>query len=270
MPALSWHQHDGRRVAADDVDAALRAADVVYVAEQHGVPAFHRAQRAVLHRLQRLGRVPTVAVEWLSPSDQTSLDDWLQSDRPASELHDALSWPKRWGHAFEAYAPLFVAVRAAKIRLLGINAEPGLARAVARHGKDGVPDTIASKLPPLDSGNPQHEAYFRALMAAAAASHPGHRLSDAALARYYEAQLVWDETMAHAVSTLIANKSDDQTIVVFAGAGHIDYGYGIPRRVQAPTSLIIRPVQRLDDPSQVPQDPNGPPRADLVVLVDAP
>ncbi len=47
---------------------------------------------------------------------------------------------------------------------------------------------------------------------------------------FYEAQCVWDETMAENLAEHM-NRSKEK-IVVFSGNGHIAYGFGIPDRLQ--------------------------------------
>jgi hypothetical protein len=79
---------------------------------------------------------------------------------------------------------------------------------------------------------------------------------------FWEAQLLWDESMAQrAADYLQANP--DKSMVVLAGAGHIAYGSGIPNRLQrrlALKSMIFLPADSSDD------DPQG---ADYL-LVSAP
>ena len=57
----------------------------------------------------------------------------------------------------------------------------------------------------------------------------------------YEAQDVWDSTMAHyVVEYLKSEEGSDKTIVVLAGSGHMAYGYGIPARVATAFDLPYR------------------------------
>ena len=59
----------------------------------------------------------------------------------------------------------------------------------------------------------------------------------------YEAQDVWDSTMAHyVVEYLNSSEGKDKTVVVLAGSGHMVYGYGIPERVADAVDLPYRIV----------------------------
>ena len=237
---------DGARLGADAVAARLRATRCVYVAEQHAVPAYHAVQRAVLERLARGGAELVIAIEWLPPSAGLALDAWLSGADPVEALATALDWAHRWGHEFAAYAPIFRWAREHDVRIVPVNAERGLARAVARAPLAEVPPETRAILPPLDTGNPPHRAFFDAMMQAAMAGHGGGALADTVLDRYYLAQLVWDETMSRNVAELLADPAHPRrVVVVFAGAGHILHGLGVPLRVRALTGLpftIVLPV----------------------------
>ena len=57
----------------------------------------------------------------------------------------------------------------------------------------------------------------------------------------YEAQDIWDSTMAHYVVTYLkSDEGKDKTVVVLAGSGHMGYGYGIPERVSDALHLPYR------------------------------
>jgi uncharacterized iron-regulated protein len=139
-----------------------------------------------------------------------------------------LDWRKVWGHDFTHYREIFQWVRSHGVTMVGLNPPPGLAEAVGRHGVSGVPPALRPFLPPLDSGNDPHRLYFRDQMLRHAHAH-GHGFDAAKLERYYQAQLVRDETMARRVRAL-QGEQPDRLVLVFAGLGHIDRGHGVPLR----------------------------------------
>jgi len=271
---------DGRTGAVlseAEVTRRLRAARVVLVGEEHANPAFHAVQRVVLERVVAVetngSHHIVVGVEWLPRSSEGVLDDFLNRSPqpPIAELRSLVDWDEVWGHDFDAYAALFETARRVHVRIVPLNAEPGLARVVARGGVAGVPPERAAELPPLDSGNEAQREWFRARMEAAAEGHPGHALSGEALDRMYLAQLVWDETMARSVIAAIvspAAATETRQVVVFAGMGHVEYGLGIPARLGGLTHLVIVPVVSLEDARSRVRDAAMPEReADLFWLV---
>jgi aminopeptidase N len=76
---------------------------------------------------------------------------------------------------------------------------------------------------------------------------------------FYQAQVLWDETMAETIASFLTNRPDFH-LVVLAGNGHLAYGSGIPKRAYrriAKDYVIILP-----DPGELPE----PSMADFVVF----
>lgn len=211
---------------------------------------------AVLSLLSDEARASAVAVEWLPQSARLAVNGWLASTEPVEALGEAVGWARVWGHELEAYAPVLEAVRRLGFALVPVNAEPGLARLVARNGVAGVPPERAGELPPLDSGNAAHRAWFFGVMEQLHAAGHGHghghgqgqgqghgpEKPDDLLERLYLAQLVWDESMARRVVALSAELA---RVIVFAGSGHIGFGFGIPERLGTLERLVVLPAESL-------------------------
>jgi len=84
-----------------------------------------------------------------------------------------------------------------------------------------------SKVAPGDGfGEPQHRAYIATIF-------KGHEKGSAkAFENFYEAQCLWDEGMAQSLSEFLESpQSEGKTVLVFAGSGHIVFGFGIPNRL---------------------------------------
>lgn len=232
----------GEVLDAHEVARRILGARVILVGEEHGNPIFHEVQREVLELVaaRKPGSV-ALGVEWLPRSARLALAGFGVATPPATldELRRAVRWDELWGHELSAYARVLEAARRVRAPIVPLNAEPGLARLVARGGVDGVPPERQAELPPLDSGNDAHRAWFRERMQAAAHGHAAHALSDDAFEHYYLAQLLWDETMARAILEALAHHAH---IVVCAGLGHVERGLGIPARLGATRHLIVIPV----------------------------
>jgi hypothetical protein len=59
---------------------------------------------------------------------------------------------------------------------------------------------------------------------------------------FYRAQVLWDESMAQSIAEYLQSEDGrDKKILVLAGTHHIQYGFGIPRRVfrRVPLSYAI-------------------------------
>jgi uncharacterized iron-regulated protein len=228
----------------------LRSVRHVYVSEVHDSATDHGVQAEVVRVLHDAGAHVVIGVEWLPADAQPALDAWTAGRMDEATLLQQARWQQVWGHDFEGYRPIFEFARAAGIRIVGLNPPKGLAEAVARGGKESVPPALAPHLPPLDTGSDAHRQYFFDLFLAQGAAHGkahghghGHPLDPVRLERYYQAQLVRDETMANGVERLLA-EVPDAVVVVFAGIGHIDHAFGVPSRAEraAGPFRIVLPV----------------------------
>lgn len=264
LEARVFDGRTGRELTPDEVATRLLSARVVLVGEEHANPAYHAVQAEVAETLVAVaGDASTIAlaVEWLPRSTRLTLEGWSGGGAPSDELRVATRWDELWGHDFAAYAPLLERMRAARVAILPINAEPGLARLVARGGVDGVPPERRAELPPLDSGTDAHRAWFTERMRDA--GH-GHAIEGPALERFYLAQLVWDETMAGNVRAAAA---DYTHVVVCAGVGHVERALGIPARLAPLATLVVLPITSREDIATHALDAPFPEReADLLWL----
>ena len=241
----SWFDgQSGKALSADEVAARILAANVILVGEQHAEPRSMATHVAVLHAVRKTNARVAVGVEWLPYSARLAATSWIEIDEPVESLAKTVDWPRIWGHDLAAYRPVLLAVRALGFSLAPINAEPGVARLVARHGLDELPPDVA--LPALMRPNAAHRAWFEDIMALSARGHdhtkgggPGF------MDRLYLAQLVWDETMAQRTGELA--RTHDK-VVVFAGTGHVGFGFGIPERLpEELTKLVVLPATSPED-----------------------
>lgn len=258
----------GKELSAGEALARLREARVVLVGEAHGTASHHALQAFIAGALNASGQPSAAAVEWLPHSARFAVAGWLRSAEPVDAFFDAIGWARLWGHAAAAYAPFFDAMRAAGIPVVPVNAEPGLARAVAR-GTELSPED-AARLPPLDSGTDAHRRWFFAQMTGLGSAHGhggahGQGHDPERLERMYRAQLVWDETMARHVRALAERYA---TVVVCAGTGHTTRGLGIPARLGGLPARVVHPASSVDEAQSRSVDGDFPDReADLFAIV---
>lgn len=224
----------------------------LYVAEEHADPAHHAVQLEVVRFLAGRGVPIAIGVEWLPADRQDAVDRFTSGEIGETAFLREVDWAHTWGHDYGQYRPIFDLARERAIPVLALNAAPGLAREVARHGPEGLSPEHRAKLPPLDSANPEHRAFFDEMMSRAAGAHGGDPHGGGAhggldMDRLYLAQLVWDETMSkNAAEWLGSEVGRGRTLVVLAGRGHVLRGLGVPARVARATGLpyvVVVPVK---------------------------
>jgi uncharacterized iron-regulated protein len=94
-------------------------------------------------------------------------------------------------------------------------------------------------LPELDLEDAEHRALFDAEFDA-----EQHEV-DEGIDHYYQAQVVWDETMGARVAEALDRPDSPSRMIVYAGRVHVKRGLGIPKRGArrgAEPFLIVVPV----------------------------
>ncbi len=223
-----------RVVPPAEVLARLEAARVVYVGELHDSPDSHALELAVIRALS--DRDPSVAVglEMVQRPFQAGLDDYIAGRTSEAQLLTAIEWAARWGFTFDLYRAIFKLARARHLPLRALNARMELTRRIGREGLAALTPAETAELPEMDANDPAH----RALVLSMLGDHPG--LDDAMRERFYQAQLVWDETMATEVARALSAPDAPRHLVVLAGTGHVRAGLGIPKRAarRAPAAFV--------------------------------
>ncbi len=208
----------------DELITALSGCDVIFVGETHDNPEHHLIEVQILQALaDRMGDHLAVGMEFFQLGQQEALDRYLHGAISEDGFLEAVNWKETWGFDYLFYRPLMLLSKERGLRVLALNAPSGIVRKVARSGLSGLTAEERNQIPKeIDLGNEAHRAYVRE-------AFEGHEHTDLShFERFYEAQCVWEETMAETISRHLA--SSGGKMVVFSGNGHIVYKFGIPDR----------------------------------------
>ena len=214
----------GDVVSVDTMLADLRNKRVVYVGERHDRPEDHAAQYALLRRLYAEDHSIAIGMEMFQVPFQEALDRWTAGQIDESVLRYETQYDKRWGYDFSMYRPILEYARSRGLEVVALNAPREVVFAVAEAGVEGLPDNVAATLPELDLNDPEHRALFDAEF-----DPVQHHIRDG-VDRYYQAQVVWDETMGSRVAETLDRPDGPSRMIVFAGRVHVQEGIGIPDR----------------------------------------
>ncbi|MBI4962319.1 MAG: ChaN family lipoprotein [Desulfomonile tiedjei] len=214
----------------DDISTAR----VVYLGELHTIARHHRLQTQVLEALADRGMQIALGMEMFSREQQPVLDKWQQGSHSVDNLIEELG-KERWTN-LKDYAQVLTLARERKIPVIGLNARDSVVRKVAREGIEGLTENELKELPPdLSEISPLNDRLLRLRLRV-------HKAFEAkSLDRVVLAQALRDATMAGAVAAYLGSpEGKDRLMVVIAGSGHINYGFGIPERVQKLNGLPYR------------------------------
>jgi uncharacterized iron-regulated protein len=192
-------------------------APVLLLGEQHDAPEHQRLHHQAVAGLAGSGRLAALVLEMAQQGHSTAR---LPPQAGESEVRAALGWDERaW--PWQPYAPAIMAAVRAGVPVVGAN----LARERMRQA---MADAQLDALLPAASLQAQQQAIRR-----------GHceLLPESQIGPMTRIQIARDRAMAEA---LAATARPGKTVVLLAGAGHVDPQLGVP--LHLPPGLAVRPV----------------------------
>ncbi len=212
----------------------LLPARVIYIAETHNRNSDHEYQWAVLKGLKARGATFTVGWEMFDVTQQPLLDDWNTHRLSTDALLERTDFQRHWGTYSVLYEKILRWTQAEGLANLALNAPGGLSHKLAQ-GQPLDPEE-RSLLPTGYQPLPGGYEHFTEQMGDN--PHGGANLEN-----FYQAQLLWDQTMASRIVAYLAAHPDEK-LVVLLGRGHVDGGFGVPAFVSQKTDasqLVVYP-----------------------------
>src|SRR5215470_5479664 len=112
-------------LTGQQLQAALRGADVVLVGDYHALPASQRSAASLLEHRALAGDRPVVlGVETIFARDQHILDEWWRREIDESELKQRIRFDLDWGYDWAPFYELLVAARDHAEALYGLDCMP--------------------------------------------------------------------------------------------------------------------------------------------------
>lgn len=223
--------------------AILQSVDIIYIGEAHYTPSHVDAALQVLQSVLNGGRTPILGMEMFSWDGQPGLDRYLTGTVTSTE--DFLTesqWKNNWGGKYADYSPLVDFANTHGLTLLALNPPRPLVRNVAKQGLTAIGSEPAGQrwtIPvPFPADDPE---YRRVIYEQIEQCHAG--LSQDVYQKIYEASAFRDEGMASVITTTVQSDAPaPTTFVSYTGAGHIQYGLPIPKRVQRQLGVPVKDV----------------------------
>jgi len=219
------HVRTGYRLDPEQFFELLGDARIIYLSEIHNSPGVHRMQAAVIQGLAERfpGRI-AVGMEMFPYTAQKRLDRWYRKGENGGKEFDEI-WKTYWGEKIEYYRPVLEVMEQQNIPIVALNAPKSVVHEVSRNGLENLPGGLRSTLPEMDLTDPYQKAYLASIF-------QGHPQGSGMLERFLLVQSFWEETMAEkAADYLQSEAGQSKILIVLAGGDHIDYGFGIPRRL---------------------------------------
>jgi len=230
-----YHLPTGIKITAEQMNAAITDARIIYVGETHDNPAAHRLELQVLKAVAaRYPEQVSLGLEMFNPSQQEVLDRWVAGELDEKSFLKEVNWFSSWKMDFAYYAEILHFARETQIPVIGLNATREMVKQIGRNSLDELDDDLRQQLPEFNLDDTYQNAMVEAIYA-------DHSQGKAMLDGFQRIQTLWDETMAENIVKTLKDKSPKHHMVVMAGGNHVRFGYGIPRRVyrRLPTSYVL-------------------------------
>ena len=238
QPDHIYHLPTGLKIARDGFMDMISTADIVYVGETHSNVHAHRVQLEILRELHKRfpGKV-AISMEMFRVPQQESLDRWTKGELEELQFLKESKWFKNWGSDFGYYRDILEFARDNRIDVVALKPSGELQKQFGRAAAGGgeLPPELAAQLPDMGEIDPFQERSIRAIYA-------GHSGGGDMLNSFLKVQLLWEETMAsRIVEYLDGERGRGKKMVVITGAGHVQHGYGVPKKVlrRKPLSYVI-------------------------------
>lgn len=216
----------GAALSPDGLAAKLANERVVFIGEMHTRYGDHLNQLAIIKRLHARDPNLAIGVEYFEQPFQRQVDDYIDGRENERQFLRATEYYEHWGYDYRLYAPILRYARAQHIPVRALNVPDSLPAAVAKVGIDGLTKQQRAYLPQdIEPAGPSYRERLRAAFQA----HDDTAAGD--FDRFVKAQLVWDEGMAESAAAYL-RAHPQRRMVILAGAGHVEFGAGIPRRLE--------------------------------------
>ncbi|MEN8258856.1 MAG: ChaN family lipoprotein [Thermodesulfobacteriota bacterium] len=219
------HMSTGHYISEAQMLANATVNPLVYVGELHDNPASHRLQLEVLRAMAKRhpGKL-SLGMEMFTTKQQDVLDRWVAGKLSEKEFLRQSRWfTEGWSFDFGYYRAILEFCRDNRIPVVGLNVDKELGKKVSMTPLEELPPEVRAQLPEMDMSDPYQRAMIEAMVA-------DHASSGKMVESFHRRQTLWDETMAQSVADYL-HTNPGMSMMVIAGGWHVEYGFGIPRRV---------------------------------------
>lgn len=212
----------------DAVIPRLAQKQVVFVGEIHDQFGHHLAQLEIIRRLHAIHDDLVIGVEYFQVPFQQALDAYIAGQLTEKQLLKQTEYFERWRFDYRLYRPILQYAREHSIPLLALNIPAEISRKVARSGIQSLSAAEQAQIPQdIDRSDQAYRERLRAVFE----THRERGITPGSFDHFVDSQLLWDEGMAETAAKYL-RIHPGRHMVILAGAGHLLYGSGIPRRLQ--------------------------------------
>ncbi|MDA8082222.1 MAG: ChaN family lipoprotein [Nitrospiraceae bacterium] len=217
---------------------------IVYIGEIHDQFAHHRIEFEIIRALHRKNGKIAIGMEMFQRPFQRFLDAYIDGSISEKEMLKKTEYFKRWGFDYNFYREIMLYAREHRIPVVALNIPREIVEKVAGKGIYGLTKDELSDIPPdMDLSDASYRKRLRGFF------HDHSGSAEKNFDFFFQAQVLWDETMAHSLNAFLRRHPDYQFVVV-AGGGHMAFDSGIPARAHRLNGLDFSVVLNGIDPEK--------------------
>ena len=210
-------------ITLDQVVDAIADKRVIYIGEIHNRYEHHLVQLYIIEALHKRGINLAIGMEMFERQQQHALDDYIAGTIDERTFLKQSRYFEVWNIDYTLYKDIIDFAKNNRIPIIGLNIDRKIISKVSKEGISSLSDEEKQKLPlQIDLSDQKYKKWLEKVFE----QHNGSGKLD----NFYQAQVLWDESMAESANNFI-NNNPNRTIVILAGGGHIAYESGIPSRL---------------------------------------
>ncbi len=226
-PSLSvYSAKDKKTISFGEMTDRLTDADLICLGETHDSVPCHRVQQEIIEALfardERLG----VGMEMFQRPYQKDIDRYFRGETDEEAFLKATEYRQRWGFDWSLYRPIVEFCRKNGVPVAALNAPKELTRRISKVGYAALTDDEKKQLGDVDFQVKEHRDYWYERLPK---MHGQKDATPEQKERGYEVMTVWDDYMAASAAAFQRDRNV-RRMVVLAGSGHVERGFGIPLR----------------------------------------
>lgn len=218
----------GDQLSLSQVKQLAMKADYLLIGEGHRTVCDHKIQAQLIDCLSQNNRNISIGLEMVDTTFQDVLNRYNLGQIPLGKIASELKWSDQWGYDFSLFKPIFKLARERHLTLAALNFPFKLVPKIRDKGLESLSPEERALLPEkvLMASKEQQKALLDII-----AMHE-HRDSNnlEQVEKFVLVQSLWDTAMATQAVKL--RHEVGSPVVVLAGAGHVENGWGISRRLK--------------------------------------
>ncbi|HZZ78818.1 MAG TPA: ChaN family lipoprotein [Gemmataceae bacterium] len=215
-----------RQLSFGELSDRLLEADMICVGESHDNELCHRVQLQIIKAVHASDARLGVGMEMFQRPYQEPLDKFVRGEIGEEDMLKATEYKTRWGFHWSLYQPIVDFCKRNAVPVAALNAPRELTKKISAGGFAKLSDDDKKSLGPIDFHVKAHRDHWYETLAK---MHGNIKVSEDQKERSYQVMTTWDEYMA-ASAAAFQEARKLRRMVVLAGSGHIDLGFGIPQR----------------------------------------